>query len=807
MYNHKEIEKKWQKIWDQSKAFKTGNKSDKKYYVLDMFPYPSGSGLHVGHPEGYTATDIIARFKRLKGFDVLHPMGWDAFGLPAEQYAISTGNNPNEFTQKNIATFKKQIKSLGLSYDFDKEVNTTDPKFYEQTQWIFKELYKKGLAVLADIDVNWCEELGTVLANEEVLIDKDGNKVSERGSFPVVKKKMRQWVLKITNYADKLLEGLEDLDWENSLKLLQKNWIGKSTGTKVKFALELLDESIEVFTTRIETIFGATFLTISPEHPLVEKIVTSENKEKVKDFIKEFEKLDDRQKADKNEKNGIFTGSYAINPFNQKKIPIWIGDFVLLSYGTGAIMSVPAHDKRDYEFANKYGLEIKQVIVSKENVELPYLESGHLINSSEFNGLSSKEAIEKLNQYVEKNNLGQVETFYKLRDWIFSRQRYWGEPFPVAFDDENNVYLIDGLVELPFMENIKPSKNGQSPLFNNKKWLYFEKDGKKLTRETNTMPQWAGSNWYYLAYILKNADGSYEKLDSEEAKKRFKKWLPVDLYIGGQEHAVLHLLYSRFWHRFLYDIGVVPTKEPFQKVVNQGMILGTDGQKMSKSRGNIINPSEIVDELGADTLRVYEMFMGPLTDDKDWQVESIKGIRKWLERVYRLFEMFFDGQKTIEKSNEDHLILIQYNKLIKEIENEVELLKFNTAISKLMVFVNLLYKVEKIPSWEILKNFALILSLFAPHIAEELLEKMNQKQVKDQIWPTYDPTYLESNLTKYVIQINGKVRAIVDFELDKTQEEVLAKAMQIEKIKTLLENKNIIKVIFVANKVLNLIVK
>ncbi|CAC13266.1 LEUCYL-TRNA SYNTHETASE (LEUCINE--TRNA LIGASE) [Mycoplasmopsis pulmonis] len=807
MYNHKEIEKKWQKIWDQSKAFKTGNKSDKKYYVLDMFPYPSGSGLHVGHPEGYTATDIIARFKRLKGFDVLHPMGWDAFGLPAEQYAISTGNNPNEFTQKNIATFKKQIKSLGLSYDFDKEVNTTDPKFYEQTQWIFKELYKKGLAVLADIDVNWCEELGTVLANEEVLIDKDGNKVSERGSFPVVKKKMRQWVLKITNYADKLLEGLEDLDWENSLKLLQKNWIGKSTGTKVKFALELLDESIEVFTTRIETIFGATFLTISPEHPLVEKIVTSENKEKVKDFIKEFEKLDDRQKADKNEKNGIFTGSYAINPFNQKKIPIWIGDFVLLSYGTGAIMSVPAHDKRDYEFANKYGLEIKQVIVSKENVELPYLESGHLINSSEFNGLSSKEAIEKLNQYVEKNNLGQVETFYKLRDWIFSRQRYWGEPFPVAFDDENNVYLIDGLVELPFMENIKPSKNGQSPLFNNKKWLYFEKDGKKLTRETNTMPQWAGSNWYYLAYILKNADGSYEKLDSEEAKKRFKKWLPVDLYIGGQEHAVLHLLYSRFWHRFLYDIGVVPTKEPFQKVVNQGMILGTDGQKMSKSRGNIINPSEIVDELGADTLRVYEMFMGPLTDDKDWQVESIKGIRKWLERVYRLFEMFFDGQKTIEKSNEDHLILSQYNKLIKEIENEVELLKFNTAISKLMVFVNLLYKVEKIPSWEILKNFALILSLFAPHIAEELLEKMNQKQVKDQIWPTYDPTYLESNLTKYVIQINGKVRAIVDFELDKTQEEVLAKAMQIEKIKTLLENKNIIKVIFVANKVLNLIVK
>ncbi|MDZ7293065.1 leucine--tRNA ligase [Mycoplasmopsis pulmonis] len=807
MYNHKEIEKKWQKIWDQSKAFKTGNKSDKKYYVLDMFPYPSGSGLHVGHPEGYTATDIIARFKRLKGFDVLHPMGWDAFGLPAEQYAISTGNNPNEFTQKNIATFKKQIKSLGLSYDFDKEVNTTDPKFYEQTQWIFKELYKKGLAVLADIDVNWCEELGTVLANEEVLIDKDGNKVSERGSFPVVKKKMRQWVLKITNYADKLLEGLEDLDWENSLKLLQKNWIGKSTGTKVKFALELLDESIEVFTTRIETIFGATFLTISPEHPLVEKIVTSENKEKVKDFIKEFEKLDDRQKADKNEKNGIFTGSYAINPFNQKKIPIWIGDFVLLSYGTGAIMSVPAHDKRDYEFANKYGLEIKQVIVSKENVELPYLESGHLINSSEFNGLSSKEAIEKLNQYVEKNNLGQVETFYKLRDWIFSRQRYWGEPFPVAFDDENNVYLIDGLVELPFMENIKPSKNGQSPLFNNKKWLYFEKDGKKLTRETNTMPQWAGSNWYYLAYILKNADGSYEKLDSEEAKKRFKKWLPVDLYIGGQEHAVLHLLYSRFWHRFLYDIGVVPTKEPFQKVVNQGMILGTDGQKMSKSRGNIINPSEIVDELGADTLRVYEMFMGPLTDDKDWQVESIKGIRKWLERVYRLFEMFFDGQKTIEKSNEDHLILSQYNKLIKEIENEVELLKFNTAISKLMVFVNLLYKVEKIPSWEILKNFALILSLFAPHIAEELLEKMNQKQVKDQIWPTYDPTYLESNLTKYVIQINGKVRAIVDFELDKTQEEVLAKAMQIEKIKTLLESKNIIKVIFVANKVLNLIVK
>ncbi len=630
MYNHKNIEKKWQEYWFKNKIFKTTENKNKKFYVLDMFPYPSGSGLHVGHPEGYTATDIIARYKRFKGFDVLHPIGWDAFGLPAEQYAIQTGNNPVNFTNKNIDIFRKQLQSLGFSYDYDKEINTTDPKYYRWTQWIFAQMYKNNLAEIKEIEVNWCEQLGTVLANEEVLTDEKGNKVSERGNFPVIKKPMKQWVLKITNYADKLLDGLKEVNWPESLISLQKNWIGK------------------------------------------------------------------------------------------------------------------------------------------------------------------------------KVNNGKVT--YHLKDWVFARQRYWGEPFPIMFDEDNNIYLIENLVELPIMNDIKPSGDGQSPLANNKDWVNLEINGKKFRRDTNTMPQWAGSSWYYLAYILKNDDGTYIDLDSSKAYEKFKKWLPVDLYIGGQEHAVLHLLYARFWHKVLYDLKIVPTSEPFLKLVNQGMILGKDNQKMSKSKGNIVNPNDIIDQFGADTLRLYEMFMGPLVETKPWNDKNLLATRKWLERVWRLFEKFINSEIKLNKEVQNKELDSIYHITIKDVTQCIEDLKFNIAISKMMVYINFLYKLSEVNDIKYFTNFLIILSPFAPHIAEELMEKMQQKTLENYKWPIWNKKEIIVTNVTMSIQVNGKLRATMELELNYDDNEAISMAKKIANVDKYISGKNIIKVIHVKNKIINFVV-
>ncbi len=630
MYNHKNIEKKWQEYWFKNKIFKTTENKNKKFYVLDMFPYPSGSGLHVGHPEGYTATDIIARYKRFKGFDVLHPIGWDAFGLPAEQYAIQTGNNPVNFTNKNIDIFRKQLQSLGFSYDYDKEINTTDPKYYRWTQWIFAQMYKNNLAEIKEIEVNWCEQLGTVLANEEVLTDEKGNKVSERGNFPVIKKPMKQWVLKITNYADKLLDGLKEVNWPESLISLQKNWIGK------------------------------------------------------------------------------------------------------------------------------------------------------------------------------KVNNGKVT--YHLKDWVFARQRYWGEPFPIMFDEDNNIYLIENLVELPIMNDIKPSGDGQSPLANNKDWVNLEINGKKFRRDTNTMPQWAGSSWYYLAYILKNDDGTYIDLDSSKAYEKFKKWLPVDLYIGGQEHAVLHLLYARFWHKVLYDLKIVPTSEPFLKLVNQGMILGKDNQKMSKSKGNIVNPNDIIDQFGADTLRLYEMFMGPLVETKPWNDKNLLATRKWLERIWRLFEKFINSEIKLNKEVQNKELDSIYHITIKDVTQCIEDLKFNIAISKMMVYINFLYKLSEVNDIKYFTNFLIILSPFAPHIAEELMEKMQQKTLENYKWPIWNKKEIIVTNVTMSIQVNGKLRATMELELNYDDNEAISMAKKITNVDKYISGKNIIKVIHVKNKIINFVV-
>ncbi|MGZ9414527.1 leucine--tRNA ligase [Mycoplasma sp. 5370] len=788
MYNHKEIEKKWQKHWEINNSFKTTENKEKKFYVLDMFPYPSASGLHVGHPEGYTATDIIARYKRLNNFDVLHPMGWDAFGLPAEQYALKTGNHPASFTQSNIQSFKKQLKSLGFSYDWSKEVDTTDPKFYKWTQWIFKKLYEHNLAEIKEVDVNWCEELGTVLANEEVITDNEGNKVSERGGFPVIRKPMKQWVLKITNYADKLLEGLNDLEFSDSLKELQKNWIGKSEGHTIKFHIENNSEIIEVFTTRIDTLFGVTFIAISPENKLVDVII---NNPKIKEFIDFTKTLSERDRVSNNkEKHGIFTGLYAIHPLNNKKIPIWIADYVLNSYGTGAVMGVPGEDERDYDFAKKYDLEIIKVV-----------QDNKLINSEEFNGLEILKAKEEIYKLLNEKGISEKEISYKLRDWIFSRQRYWGEPFPVYFDEEDNIYIDEGIVELPYMQNIKPSKTGESPLANNKEWLYFEKNGKKYRRETNTMPQWAGSSWYFLAFILKNEDGTYLNIDSPKAYKRFKKWLPVDLYIGGQEHAVGHLIYSRFWHKFLYDIGILPNDEPFFKVVNQGMILGTDGQKMSKSRGNVINPDDIVNEYGADTLRVYEMFMGPLTDTKEWSTDAIQGIRRWLDRVEVILDKFANND-LIDANFDDSEMISLWQETIKEVTIAIENLKFNIAISKLMVFINGLYKTEKISNKQMLIDFCIMLSVLAPHLSEELLSRLQANEISKQSWPILQENLILNKKIKLPIQINGKVRAVIEKEETDTEDSLFTKALSESNVIKNIDNKEIKKKIYIKDKII-----
>ncbi len=803
-FNHLEIEKKWQQYWEKNKTFKTVDNRDKpKFYVLDMFPYPSGSGLHVGHPEGYTATDIIARYKRMKGFNVMRPMGWDAFGLPAEQYAIETGNDPREFTEKNIATFKRQIKALGLSYDWDREIATCDPEYYRWTQWIFIQLYKRGLAELKEVEVNWCEGLGTVLANEEV-INVDGKMVSERGNHPVEKRPMRQWVLKITEYAERLLQDLELLDWPESIKEMQRNWIGKSTGALVNFKVAGLDDSFTVFTTRPDTLFGATYCVLAPEHALVLKITSEEQREKVLEYIEYAKSRSDLDRTELNkEKTGIFTGAYAINPVNQKKVPIWISDYVLASYGTGAIMAVPAHDQRDYEFARKFNLEIVPV-VEGDISEKAFEADGIHINSDFLNGLNNEEAINKMIDYLSENNLGKEAVNYRLRDWIFSRQRYWGEPFPIIHYEDGTIGLVDESelpLELPKMERLTLSGTGESPLANAKEWLQVTReDGVKGLRETNTMPQWAGSCWYYIAYLLKSEDG-YADLTDEKVQEMINHWLPVDLYIGGAEHAVLHLLYARFWHKVLYDCGIVKTKEPFQKLFNQGMILGEDGTKMSKSRGNVVNPDDIVKEYGADTLRVYEMFMGPLEVTKPWSTKAVEGSRRFLDRIYRFYT-----EVAVIDDNDLHLEKV-YHQTVKKVTEDYENLRFNTAIAQMMIFMNECYKHPSVPR-AFLEGFLQLLNPVAPHITEELWSTVlgRTDTITFSTWPTYDLAKTLEEQATIVVQVNGKIRDKMEIDYDVPKEQVIEKALALPKIIALIEGKEIKKTIVVPNKIVNIVV-
>ncbi|HHP5399239.1 TPA: leucine--tRNA ligase [Staphylococcus aureus] len=802
-YNHNQIEKKWQDYWDENKTFKTNdNLGQKKFYALDMFPYPSGAGLHVGHPEGYTATDIISRYKRMQGYNVLHPMGWDAFGLPAEQYALDTGNDPREFTKKNIQTFKRQIKELGFSYDWDREVNTTDPEYYKWTQWIFIQLYNKGLAYVDEVAVNWCPALGTVLSNEEVI---DG--VSERGGHPVYRKPMKQWVLKITEYADQLLADLDDLDWPESLKDMQRNWIGRSEGAKVSFDVDNTEGKVEVFTTRPDTIYGASFLVLSPEHALVNSITTDEYKEKVKAYQTEASKKSDLERTDlAKDKSGVFTGAYAINPLSGEKVQIWIADYVLSTYGTGAIMAVPAHDDRDYEFAKKFDLPIIEVIEGGNVEEAAYTGEGKHINSGELDGLENEAAITKAIQLLEQKGAGEKKVNYKLRDWLFSRQRYWGEPIPVIHWEDGTMTTVPE-EELPLLlpetDEIKPSGTGESPLANIDSFVNVvdEKTSMKGRRETNTMPQWAGSCWYYLRYI----DPKNENMLADPEK--LKHWLPVDLYIGGVEHAVLHLLYARFWHKVLYDLGIVPTKEPFQKLFNQGMILGEGNEKMSKSKGNVINPDDIVQSHGADTLRLYEMFMGPLDAAIAWSEKGLDGSRRFLDRVWRLM-VNEDGtlSSKIVTTNNKSLDKV-YNQTVKKVTEDFETLGFNTAISQLMVFINECYKVDEVYK-PYIEGFVKMLAPIAPHIGEELWSKLgHEESITYQPWPTYDEALLVDDEVEIVVQVNGKLRAKIKIAKDTSKEEMQEIALSNDNVKASIEGKDIMKVIAVPQKLVNIVAK
>lgn len=799
-YNHKEIEKKWQRYWDEHKTFKTTEDKDKKnYYALDMFPYPSGQGLHVGHPEGYTATDIISRMKRMQGYNVLHPMGWDAFGLPAEQYALNTGNSPREFTKKNINNFRRQIKSLGLSYDWDREVNTTDSAYYKWTQWIFEQLYKRGLAYEAEIPVNWSPDLGTVVANEEVI---DGK--TERGGFPVIRKPMRQWVLKITAYADRLIDDLEDLDWPEAIKEQQRNWIGRSVGATIDFKVDGQDEQLEVFTTRPDTLFGASAITIAPEHELVASLTTPEQKAAVEAYVEEISHKSDLERTDlAKEKTGVFTGSYAINPVNGEKLPIWLADYVLASYGTGAVMVSAAHDPRDWEFAKKYDLPIIPVIAGGDVEKEVYTGEGEYINSDFLNGLTKEEAIGTMINWLKEHGVGDKKVNYRLRDWTFSRQRYWGEPIPVIHWEDGETTLVpeDELpLLLPKSNDIKPSGTGESPLANLKDWVnVVDENGRKGKRETNTMPQWAGSSWYFLRYI----DPHNNEMIADPEK--LKAWLPVDLYVGGAEHAVLHLLYARFWHKFLYDLGVVPTKEPFQKLVNQGMILGNNHEKMSKSKGNVVNPDDIVEQYGADTLRLYEMFMGPLDASIAWSEDGLNGANKFINRVWNLL-IDENGQlrDRITTINEGNLDLI-YNQTVKKVTEDYEKLHFNTAISQLMVLVNEFYKADSLPL-EYVEGLVKLISPITPHMAEELWTLLgNVGSIAYAKWPTYDENKLVEDTVEIVVQVNGKIKQHLKVSRTASKEELEELALNDEKIKAELEGKTIRRVIAVPGKLVNVV--
>ncbi len=797
-YDHLKIESKWQDHWERIKAFKAETDLEKKkLYILDMFPYPSGSGLHVGHPLGYTATDIYSRFKRLQGYNVLHPMGWDAFGLPAEQYAIKTGTHPSTTTNENIANFKRQIQMLGFSYDWDREINTTDENYYKWTQWIFLQLYKKGLAYEAEVPVNWCPELKAVLANEEVV---DGR--SEIGGHPVIRKPMRQWMFRITEYAESLLDGLNDLDWPESVKELQRNWIGKSVGSEVIFEIPTLNLNIKVFTTRPDTLFGATYMVLAPEHPLVLKLTTDENRNMVEQYIFETQKKSELDRGELNkEKTGVFIGSNAINPVNNKQIPIWIADYVLMSYGTGAIMAVPGHDERDHEFATKFNLPILEVVSGGDVKVQAYTdnENGVMVNSTndaglDLNGKNVKDAIKETISWLKDNNKGTDKVQYKLKDWLFSRQRYWGEPIPIIHKDNDTIVPLNASdlpLTLPQVEKYEPAETGESPLANIKEWVETD-EGR---RETNTMPQWAGSCWYFLRFTDPNND------DLPWDKEAESYWMPVDLYIGGVEHAVLHLLYSRFWCHVLHDLGLVSQREPFQKLYNQGMIQGEDGQKMSKSRGNVINPDEVVKDYGADSFRLYEMFMGPLDKSKPWSTKGLQGCYRFLQKVWRLFN---DEDRRIEEncSNEETKRLL--HQTIKKSSDDLDKLRFNTVVSQLMILTNHLTTLDVLDK-NILHQFLILLNPFAPHLSEELNEKLGYEPITSTKWPKYDEKLIVNEKITIAVQFKGKTRGTINISPDTNKDEVMELVKGTRFGKKYLSQSEIIKIVYIQNKIINII--
>ena len=805
MYDSDSIEKKWEKVWEENKSYKTDVRdfSKPKMYVLDMFPYPSGQGLHVGHVEGYSATDAYSRFKRAQGYNVLHPMGFDSFGLPAEQYSIKNNKHPGPFTDINIDNFIRQLKRCGFSYDWDRVIKTSDPKYYKFTQWIFIQLFKKDLAYYGERPVNWCPALGTVLANEEVI---DGK--SERGGYPVVRIPMKQWVLKITAYGDKLLAGLDDLDWPSSTIQMQRNWIGKSQGAEVDFKIENTDKKFSVFTTRVDTLYGCTYVVLAPEHPLVKEITTEDQKESVENYINECQRKSDLERTSLNkEKTGVFTGSYAINPVNGKKVPVFIGDYVLGSYGSGAVMAVPAHDERDYAFALKHNLPIIEVVKGSDISKAAFTEDGVHINSGVADGMMIKEAKEAIVNLLVEKGAGRIKVNYKLRDWIFSRQRYWGEPIPVVHEDDNE-YKIHALdfkdlpLVLPELDDYTPAGDGKPPLSKAKEWLNVDWNGIPCHRETNTMPQWAGSCWYYARYI----DPTNENEIGDP--KLLEHWLPVDLYVGGAEHAVLHLLYARFWHRFLYDMGIFKCPEPFKKLRHQGIILGADGEKMSKSRGNTVSPDEVINEYGADALRLYELFKGPLDQGLPWNPNGPSGARKFIERIYRLY---VDDSLRSRWTKDDYAPLDTiYNQTIEKVTHDFEDLHFNTAIASLMVLVNEFYRAERLPV-SMLEGLAKMIAPICPHLGEEIWSLMGHKDLIDfEAWPKADSSKSQANEVIYAVEVNGKVRAKVPFKVNATKEELeefKKSCYEIETVKKFTEGKTIVKTIVVPNKIVNIVVK
>ena len=836
-YDHQHIEQKWQSHWLENKTFKSEiDPSKPKYYILDMFPYPSGDGLHVGHPEGYTATDIVARYKRMRGYNVLHPMGWDAFGLPAERHAVRTGEHPAGITQVNCDTFRRQIQSLGLSYDWDREINTTDPKYYKWTQWIFLVLFERGLAYQAEAAVNWCPALGTVLANEEV---KDGKYV-ETGD-PVEQRMMTQWMLKITDYAERLLEDLGDLDWPEGIKAMQREWIGRSEGAEALFKVDGCAEEFTVFTTRPDTLYGATYCVLAPEHPLVGRVTTEAHRKEVKKYVEQAKRRSAQERVQEEAaKTGVFTGAYAINPVNQERVPIWVADYVLYEYGYGAIMAVPAHDERDYAFAKAHNLPIVEVVKGGDIDKEAYAGDGILINSPVINGLNVPEAKRTIIQWLEERGLGKGTVTYKLRDWLFSRQRYWGEPFPLLYLEDGTVRAVpekDLPVALPELDDYRPTPDGRPPLARAEDWVKTTdpETGQPAWRETHTMPQWAGSCWYYLRFCDPQNDAAAWSKEAE------RYWMPVDLYVGGAEHAVLHLLYARFWHKVLYDAGYVSTKEPFQKLFNQGMILAysyrdeegkyyypeqveqRDGQwvvkesgkpvqslveKMSKSRYNVVNPDTVVKELGADTLRLYEMFMGPLDREKPWIDEGAQGVNRFLRRVWSLFIGDGDALQPhiVDSGGDDGLQRVLHN-TIKHVTEDIEGLHFNTAISRLMEFVNAAYKADKMnKAW--MERFVLLLAPFAPHMAEELWERLGHAgTLAHEPWPEYDAALLEEDVVQLPVQVNGKLRAVIDAPKDAAKDAVLAAAKDDHRVAQYIGGKEVVKEIYVPGKMVNLVVK